>query len=1250
MAGLNAAETKMRSTSEKFSQLASSAGRMGAAFTAVGAGVAYVAASFEKELTRAAAIADNTGKNFDFTFQQMSERSLELAAKTQFTGRQVGEAFTFMSMAGNTLSSSMKAMPSVLQLASAAAIDLGQSADIVTNVMAGFGITLDQLQQGLDRGDKDLAGFGSASEAMSAKLKDANNVLVATFTNSNTSLTELGASFRKVGPASKLMGVSMEDTASALGILGNAGIKAEEAGTGLRRAFVAMDSPLKKTRKAMSGLGIEAGDLGKRGFLNIVNQLVSVRKQFSDAGRDADFNAKLFEAFGLRAGPIMGALVAQGTESLVKLRENIGRLKKENIAEILEERQLSTFAGQFDLLKSNVEAVVISFGQKLLPVLKPVVKGISDMMKSINKISPQMKKAIAVTVMVAGAFMLAVSALATFGAIVTGITASLIGLFFVAPMLAGISLAFIKIATVVGAVLVVIGMIADVFLDETNEMGQYGEDFGVGFVETMKNVGRAVLTAFYTVTQGIAKAFDWLAETVLDILFGIPQAMTFIVDVAAMMFRKLIQGAGNLAAGFVRMLVNLPGVGDMLGLSDSDVEKTRSKVNKMVKGLDATFDIDLTGDIERAKKDIQNTTFKLAATESPEELADLTFRAIEYAFESGASGWQKIAKSTFGLGADEISKKMKGALAETQDLLKTRKVKLDAPVDDESVDRQKKIDDARERLRRIIKREADELERLNSETPQLVGSFQKFKDKIDEIKEIEKIANDTGLASKAMDQLRRTTIASITKQMQAITSTEELSKAMGELKRRAGIVPMADDMGSSVKPLTDEQKTAAEVIKNLEEGTRAFRDKQLKADVGKGLEDIFSELAYEVINVVSTGKSEAKEAQARQIKGLAQTLGPMLSKSLSGQAPSIGAAIGAAIGSRMTGDGGAPLTKAGQEIGRAVGEIASNIGSVVGGAISGAVSLVSSGIMFIVDFIVDTLKSMKPFTDMMKIAQTVFGMLVERLNPLQQVLFPIVGLFAAFLGVFQPFVDGFVNLLVSMRQEIFDFTRQTFLMLGNAVLAVTIGFNGLIVAIQHLAPAISGLVNGIGIAFDAMLTGVRGFISWLGSLDWAPELAGGIDEMLSSLDGVLVGMRGMGREASDAVDSFLDNLSTVDTGMMRDALDMIAGMTIEEAERLALLLRDANDTMNESLTNVPQGFKVALERFRAIDPALGSPTAGQGFGDGDALTQGLFIENIYLQVADPEDFADQMSRIAQTRNLQQGGGLTAAQLPIGGSF
>lgn len=318
-------------------------------------GIAYSTnqfASFDDTMRKVGSIMGAT----DEELIQMTDLTKELGSTTRYTAKEAGEGLEFLAMAGLSADESMKALPQTLMLAQASTTGLGQTADILTNIMSGYGVAVEDLNKTTD-------------------------ILTAGFTSSNTNLTELGNAFKYVGPVASSMGYELEETTAILGKLADAGIKGESGGTALRNILIALAAPAGNAGKMMKELGVNTEELGidlassanalkslgvevkdaegnLKPFPDIMKQLQTGLEKIQDP---ADRTAILIEIFGARGGPQLAALLKQGADSVINLENkirNMGGVTKKN-AEEME----AGIGGAFRSLNSALESTVLAFGE-----------------------------------------------------------------------------------------------------------------------------------------------------------------------------------------------------------------------------------------------------------------------------------------------------------------------------------------------------------------------------------------------------------------------------------------------------------------------------------------------------------------------------------------------------------------------------------------------------------------------------------------------------------------------------------------------------------------------------------------------------------------------------------------------------------------------------------------------------------------------------------------------------------------------
>lgn len=376
--------------------------RVSAPIVGLQALILKTAGDFEQAMNQVQAVSGATGREFE----ALRKQAKELGATTQFSASQAAGAMGFLAQAGFRASQILKALPSTLQLAASANLDLATAADITSNILAGYRFEVEDLAR-------------------------VNDVLVKAFTSANTNLQQLGEALKFAGPVASAAGLTFEEAAAALGILGNAGIQATLAGTSLRGAIAKLLDPTPKAAKLMKELGLSFKDANDRliPFDEIIQQLEPHVN-----------NASIFlELFGLRAGPAMAQLVSAGSDALRQLIEqliNAGGVSK-RIAEV----QLKGFNGAMRQLRSATEGLAIAIGESgVLQGFTNFTLALTKSVQQLNKTDPALLKlsftiaalvaAIAPALIVLGAVTAAIAALATpIGASVLAVT-GLIAAFF----------------------------------------------------------------------------------------------------------------------------------------------------------------------------------------------------------------------------------------------------------------------------------------------------------------------------------------------------------------------------------------------------------------------------------------------------------------------------------------------------------------------------------------------------------------------------------------------------------------------------------------------------------------------------------------------------------------------------------------------------------------------------------------------------------------------------------------------------
>jgi TP901 family phage tail tape measure protein len=315
-------------------------------------------AKFDDTMRQVGAVTGATREQL----KAMTDVAKEMGATTRFSASEAADGLRLLGMAGFEAEDAMKALPGVLNLAAAGSLDLGSAADIATNVLAGFGLEVEQLGQ-------------------------VNDVLVKTFTSSNTTLVELGEAFKLVGPIAKGVGADFEDLVGSIGQLGNAGLKGTLAGTALRGAINALFNPTNQEAKLMKELAARIGQTSLEiknadgdfvGFARVIEQLEAAGLKGEEA----------LQLFGQRAGPGMAALLQVGSEGL---KEYVASLKDaDGVSQRIAEDMESGIGGALRELSASFEAVKIilgeTFGEDIIRLVQQFRDWLLDLIDVIKEL------------------------------------------------------------------------------------------------------------------------------------------------------------------------------------------------------------------------------------------------------------------------------------------------------------------------------------------------------------------------------------------------------------------------------------------------------------------------------------------------------------------------------------------------------------------------------------------------------------------------------------------------------------------------------------------------------------------------------------------------------------------------------------------------------------------------------------------------------------------------------------------------
>ena len=343
----------------KMSSAADKAGSVGTKLTLgvtapiIGIGTAAVNAGndFEAQMSRVSAISGAYGDDLE----QLREQAIELGAQTSFSATESAQAMENLASAGFGTQEIMAAMPGMLDLAASSGEDLASSADIAASTLRGF-----QLE---------------ASEAGHVA-----DVLAKNAADTNAAIADTGLAMKYIAPVAQSVGWSLEEVTTAIGVMADAGIKGEQAGTTLRGALTRLMKPTKDMYESMDDLGISFYDAqGKMKPLStIVDELQKSTKGLTDEQRDNH----LATIFGTEALSGMKVLLGSSKEELDRMTD--GLKNADGAAEKMADTMLDNTKGSIEEMNGSLETAGITIQKQLAPW---ITKGAEKVTELANEFS-----------------------------------------------------------------------------------------------------------------------------------------------------------------------------------------------------------------------------------------------------------------------------------------------------------------------------------------------------------------------------------------------------------------------------------------------------------------------------------------------------------------------------------------------------------------------------------------------------------------------------------------------------------------------------------------------------------------------------------------------------------------------------------------------------------------------------------------------------------------------------------------------
>lgn len=414
---LNSSSEKITSTGKKLSIVSAVVGGIGVAGL-------KTAADFEEAMSSVKAISGATGDDF----QKLKEKAEYMGATTKFTATESANAMYYMALAGWKTQDMLDGLEGIMYLAAASGEDLAMVSDIVTDGLTALGYAADQSTHYAD-------------------------VFAKTVTNSNSTVETLGEAMKYVGPIAGALNISVEDTATALGLMANAGVKSSQAGTSLRGILQRLATNTSGARDEMESLGVKIFDQnGKmRDFGDIMNDARIKLSKLTDQQKTS--LAKTVAGTTAMSGFL--AIVNSSDADFEKLTNAINDC--DGAAKEMSEIMIDNAKGQLTIIKSQLEGIAIQLSQYVFPFIKSILSLIQTLLTKLSELSPTQQK---ILLIVTGLIIALGPLLIVIGKIGTGISSLISAFKFLGPLLSGAKTAVAGFAAGFNPVILIIAAVA----------------------------------------------------------------------------------------------------------------------------------------------------------------------------------------------------------------------------------------------------------------------------------------------------------------------------------------------------------------------------------------------------------------------------------------------------------------------------------------------------------------------------------------------------------------------------------------------------------------------------------------------------------------------------------------------------------------------------------------------------------------------------------------------------------------------
>ena len=483
---IGATGEKLQAVGDKVSSVGQKLLPVTGVVTGLGTAAVKTAADFDSAMSRVAAVSGATGSDFD----KLRDKAREMGAKTKFSATEAADAMNYMAMAGWKTEDMLSGIEGIMYLAAASGEDLATTSDIVTDALTAFGLTAE-----------DSGHFA--------------DVLAAASSNANTNVSMMGETFKYCAPVAGALGFSVEDTAEAIGLMGNAGIKASQAGTSMRSIMTNLTGDVKLSGAAIGDVTIATTNAD--GSMRSLSAILADCRVAFGGMTEAEKANNAETLVGKNAMSGFLALMNAAPEDIAKVSGAVNNCKDaaKNMADTMQDN----LEGQLTILKSQLQELAISFGNLLMPAVRSIVSGLQGMVDVLNAMPDGVKQVIMIIALLAAALGPVL--------IIIGKVISAVGtIMTIVPKLAGVintvktafgALNAVMLANPIAIVIAAIAALvaAFVYLWNTNE------EFRQFWISLWESVKETAIQCWQAISAFLSQAWEAIQNTAVSVWNGI---------------------------------------------------------------------------------------------------------------------------------------------------------------------------------------------------------------------------------------------------------------------------------------------------------------------------------------------------------------------------------------------------------------------------------------------------------------------------------------------------------------------------------------------------------------------------------------------------------------------------------------------------------------------------------------------------------------------------------------------------------